>query len=333
MACTGETRAGSFSVVAEGEKPLLQPIDLDGFREHNRRKPKGLVDKLMSEQEAISRFVTDGCYLGIELYGTCRCPMSLTREIVRQGKKDLRLAGQGVHEADLLLAAGAVKQIDFTYIGMEVFGVSPVVRRAVESGQVEQVVEWSNAALTWRFKAAAMGVPFLPARVMLGTDTFRKSAAKAVTCPFTGQTVALLPALVLDVGIIHVHRADRHGNCQVDGISGFAAEMARASKTLIVSAEEIVETDAIRARPDRTIIPYYLVDAVVHAPWGSHPGEMAGMYERDSAEYGAFVEAAKTVEGTDAFLHRTIHQLPSHEAYLELYGAERLDTLRVGRTA
>jgi acyl CoA:acetate/3-ketoacid CoA transferase alpha subunit len=289
------------------------------------------VDKRMSEHEAIARFLHDGDYLGIELYGTCRCPVSLTREIVRQGLKDLRLAGQGVHEADLLLGAGVIKEIDFTYIGMEVYGVSPIVRRAVESGQVQNVVEWSNAALSWRFKAAAMGVPFLPTRVMLGTDTLRCSSAKVIECPFTGQRLALLPALVLDCGIIHVHRADKHGNCQIDGISGFAAEMARASKNLIVSAEQIVDTEVIRAAPDRTIIPYYLVDAVVHAPFGSYPGEMGGLYERDETEYRDFMKAAETREGTDAYLRRTIHEIKDHAAFLEMVGAERLESVKVRR--
>lgn len=321
--------AERLTVVEQGTAPLLQPVDLDGFREHNRRKPKGLIDKRMSEQEAVSRFVTDGCYLGIELYGTVRCPMSLTREIVRQGKRDLRLAGQGVHEADILLAGGVVKALDFTYIGMEVYGVSPVVRRAVESGQVETVVEWSNAALSWRFKAAAMGVPFVATRSMLGTETLKYSAAKVVLDPFTGQKVALLPALVLDVGIIHVNRADKYGNCQIDGISGFAAEMARASKRLIISTEEVVDTDVFRAAPDRTIIPWYLVDAVVRAPFGSHPGEMAGAYERDELEYRSFVDAAKTAESTDAFLDRTVRGPANHEEYLALFGSEHLDDLRV----
>jgi len=320
-------------IVEQGIKPLIQPIDLEAFRDHNRAKPKGLVDKLTTERDAIARYVHDGDYVGIELYGTCRCPMSLTREIVRQGRTGLRLAGQGVHEADLLLAAGCIDELDFTYIGMEVYGVSPIVRRAIESGQVKNVVEWSNAALTWRFKAAAMGVPFLPTRVMLGTDTLKYSSAKVVECPFTGQRVALLPALILDTGIIHVNRADRFGNCQIDGISGFAFEMARASKNLIVSAEEIVDTDVIRAAPDRTIIPYYLVDAVVHAPFGSHPGEMPGDYERDEAEYRAFIKAAKTVDDTTSFLDRTIHDLDGHDQYLELFGADHLETLKIGRSA
>jgi len=316
-----------MEIIDSGVGPMLQPVDLDAFREFNRRKPKTLIDKRMTEAEAIARFVHDGDYIGTELYGTVRCPMSLVSEIIRQGKKDLRLAGQGVLELDMLIGAGAVKAMDLTYMGLEVYGVSNCLRREVESGRLAPVVEWSNAGIAWRFKAAAMGVPFLPVRSMLGTDTFKYSSAKVVRDPFTGQPVCLLPALILDVGLIHVHRADIHGNAQVDGITGFCAEMARASKRLILSTEKIVPTDEIREHPDRTIIPYYIVDAVVEAPFGSHPGEMAYGYERDEDQIREWVEATKTPETTKAYLDKYIHSLKDHAAYRQRIGAERLQAL------
>ena len=256
-----------------------------------------------------------------------RCPQSLVNELIRQGKKDLRVAGQGVYELDLMLGAGCVSALDHTYIGMEVYGISSCLRREVESGRVK-CVDWSNAGIAWRFKAAAMGVPFIPVRSMLGTDTLKYSAAKVVECPFTGDPIALLPALILDVGLIHVHRADIFGNAQIDGISGFAFEMARASKRLIISTEQIVETDFIRSQPDRTMIPYYLVDAVVHAPFGSHPGEMCYVYERDEPQIKAWVEASKTVEGTQEYLDQYIHNVADHQEYLELIGYKRLRELK-----
>jgi len=237
------------------------------------------------------------------------------------------VCGQGVYELDLWLAAGLVKKLDVTYIGLEVYGTSASLRRAVESGQVETCVEWSNGAISWRMKAAAMGVPFIPVRSMLGTDTLTYSAAKVVADPFTGIKVCLLPALILDVGLIHVHRADRYGNAQIEGISGFAAEMARASKRLILSAEEIVPTDEIRKYPDRTLIPYYLVDAVVHAPFGSHPGEMAYLYGRDEPALREWIEASKTAEGAQAYLNKYVYAVKNHREYLDLIGQERLTQL------
>jgi acyl CoA:acetate/3-ketoacid CoA transferase alpha subunit len=316
-----------MEVLESGIGEMLQPPDINAFREHNRAKTKALIDKRMTEAEAVSKYIQDGDYIGTELYGTVRCPQSIVNEIIRQRKSSLRVAGQGVYELDLLLGAGLVSSLDHTYIGMEVYGISSCLRREVESGRVK-CVDWSNAGIAWRLKAAAMGVPFIPVRSMLGTDTLKYSAAKVVACPFTGDPIALLPALILDVGLIHVHRADQYGNAQIDGISGFAFELARASRRLIISAEEIVSTDFIRAKPDRTIIPYYLVDAVIEAPYGSHPGEMCYVYERDEAQIKEWVEASKTESGTRAYLDKYIYSLSNHQDYLELIGPERLQHLK-----
>lgn len=316
-----------MEILQSGMGELFQAPDVNAFREWNRKKPKGLVDKRMTAAEAVGRFIHDGDCIGTELYGTVRCPVSLVSEVVRQGKKDLRVAGQGVYELDLLLGASLVRTLDITYIGLEVYGVSNCLRREVESGRVK-CTEWSNAGIAWRFKAAAMGVPFIPVRSMLGTDTLKYSAAKVIECPFTGNPMCLLPALILDVGLIHVHRADIYGNAQIDGISGFAAEMARASKTLILSTEEIVPTETIRQRPDRTIIPYYLVDAVVEAPFGSHPGEMCYVYRRDEPQIKEWVEASQTPETTRAYLDKYVYQVCDHVEYLERVGRQRLNALR-----
>lgn len=316
-----------MDVIETGIGELIQPVDIEAFRTWNRNKNKALVDKRMSEAEAVREFVKPGMYIGTELYGTVRCPMSLVNEIIRQRIAPLRMLGQGVLESDLLLAASLIEALDITYIGLEVYRVSNTLRRELESGRLKTVVEWSNAALAWRLKAAAMGVPFLPARSMLGSDTLKYSAAKTATCPFTGVTLCLVPALILDVGLIHVHRADRYGNAQIEGISGFAGELARASKTLIISAEEIVDEEVIRSQPDRTIIPYFLVDAVVHAPFGSHPGEMCYRYRRDEPQIREWVQASQEVKSTQAYLQKYIYDLRDHQEYQALIGAERLHSL------
>lgn len=319
-----------MEIIRSGKGNLIQSPDINAFREWNRRKSKVLVDKRMSEAEAVKRFIHDGDYIGTELYGSVRAPMSLVSEIVRQGIKDLRVAGQGVLELDLLLAASLIKELDFTYIGLELYGVSNCLRREVESGRVENIVEWSNAALTWRFKATSIGVPFIPTRSMLGTDTLNYSAALVVEDPFNGGPIALVPALILDVGLIHVHRADKYGNAQIDGISGFSAELARSSKRLLISTEQIVDSEEIRAAPDRTIIPYYLVDAVTEAPFGSHPGEMCYLYRRDEPRIRDWVDAAKEPETTQAYLDQFIYGVKDHQEYLTLVGKERLENLRLG---
>ncbi len=316
-----------MNVIESGIGELFQPPDPDGFREwvHTRKNTK-MVDKVMTEQEAVAKFVADGDYIGTELYGTVRAPMSLVRETIRQGKKHLRVAGQGIHEIDLLLAADLVDTLDITYIAWEVYGISSCLRRAVESGRV-RTADWSNGGITWRFKAAAMGVPFLPVRSMLGTDTLKYSAAKVIEDPFTKKPVCLLPALFLDVGLIHVHKADKYGNCRVEGISGFVHEMSRASKKLIVSTEEIVSTDEIRKYPEQTVIPYYLVDAVVEAKYGSHPGEMCYRYWRDGEHLQSFLKDSSDPARTKAYLDKWVYGPKNHAEYVNLVGMDRLRQL------
>jgi len=309
--------------------PLFQPPDPDGLRRFLRdEKDFSLRSKLTTEREAVKRFIHTGDYIGFELYGTVRCPLSVVREVVRQRIGGLRLMGQGLMDADFLIAAGLVTDMDITYVGYEAYGLSPILRRAVEGGKL-RLAEWSNAAITWRLKAGAMGLPFLPARTMLGTDTLARSPAKTMRDPFTGMPLVLLPALVLDTAVIHVQRADRYGNCQIDGISGFAVEMSRACKRLIVTAEEIVDTDVFRAKPERTIIPYFLVDAVIHAPFGAHPGETCGIYRRDEPHIREYLEASRSEEATQRYLDRFVHGVKDHRGYLKRVGASRLRALKV----
>ncbi|MBI5597029.1 MAG: CoA transferase subunit A [Elusimicrobia bacterium] len=311
--------------------PFLKAADTDGFRAFNRdEKELRPVPKIMGEHEAVKRFIKDGDYIGFELYGTVRCPLSIVREVVRQGRKRLRLLGQGLIDVDLLVASGCISALDLAYVGYEAYGLSPVLRRAVEKGKLK-AREWSNGALAWRLKAAGMGLPFLPTRSMLGSDTLKSSGVRTMRDPYTGIQVALLPALQLDCAVIHVHRADVNGNCQIDGITGFAPDIARAAKRLIVTAEEIVDEAVIRRTPERTIIPFYLVDAVVHAPFGAHPGETCGLYRRDEEHIKAYLKAIATEEGTRAFLDEWVNGLPDHMAYRRKVGLDRLEGLRHAR--
>jgi acyl CoA:acetate/3-ketoacid CoA transferase len=158
---------------------------------------------------------------------------------------------------------------------------------------------------------------------MLGTDTFKKSAAAAGDCPFTGKKLCLLPALHVDVGIIHVHRCDRAGNAQIDGTAGLGGELARASRKLILSTEKVVPESMIRRQPERTLIPHYLVDAVVEAPFGAHPGEMCYEYTMDRPRVEEYLEAMKTEEGCKDYLDKFVRGVRSHEEYIELVGGKR----------
>jgi len=203
-----------------------------------------------------------------------------------------------------------------------------VARRAFEKHGV-RVTEWSNAGLAWRYKAAAMGVPFVPARVMLGTDTGARSAAVEVECPFTGKTLLALPALYPDVAVIHVHRADVYGNAQIDGILIADWDLARAARRLIITTERLIPHEDIRRRPDRTVIPYFLVDAVCEVPFGSYPGNMPYLYYSDERHLAEWLEADQDEERFREFLERFIYGAGDFAEYLQRCGGlERLRRLR-----
>ena len=185
------------------------------------------------------------------------------------------------HDMQILSAGEVYDRLDVAYVvGLEARGLSKCSRAYLESGKV-QVTEWTNYALTARLQAAAQNVPFAVVRNMMGTDTFKYSAAKVVQCPFTGKKVQLLPALYPDVAVIHVHESDVYGNARFSGISVADLELANAAKHLIITTERLVTNREIRHQPHATQIPYYLVDAVCHVPYGAYPGNMAGEYFSD----------------------------------------------------
>ncbi|HEX6512241.1 MAG TPA: CoA-transferase, partial [Chloroflexota bacterium] len=229
-----------------------------------KRRPAG--ERLMSAADAAA-LVKDGDTV---ILGGCmfaRTPMALIHELLRQNRKDLVVCRNlSWLEAELLLIGGATTHLITSWQGLGVpWGLSPILRSEVESGRA-RFEEWSHFAIGLRFRAAAMGVPFLPALTMLGSDLMRVTEAKTIDCPFTGQRLAAIPALFADVAIIHVHRADLFGNCQIDGYRHMDEDICRAATTVIVSAEEIVPEDDLRRHPDRTAIPGLVVDAVVEAP-------------------------------------------------------------------
>jgi glutaconate CoA-transferase subunit A len=180
-----------------------------------------------------------------------------------------------------------------------------------------------------RFKAAAMGLPFLPCRTMLGTDTFEHSAARIIHCPFTGEKLAALPALYPDVAAIHVHEADRFGNCRIRGTTVADLDVARAAKRLIITCERLIPGDEIRADPSRTGIPFYCVDAVCEVPFGSYPGNMPYEYFSDEAHLKEWLSAERDLEGFKKFLDKYIHGTRYFHEYLQLCGGlPRMQELR-----
>jgi glutaconate CoA-transferase subunit A len=319
--------------IAHPQEPLgelFMPPDVDAARDFFRDKSRALTDKRMTVQEAVADYIHDGDYIATGGFGSVRIPTAVLHEIVRTRKHNLGFSGHSTtHDFQILAAGGVFDRVDISYVvGLEMRGLSPNARRMMESGKV-RTTEWSNAGLGWRFKAAAMGVPFIPARVMLGTDTEHYSAAKEITCPYTEQTFLAIPALFPDVGIIHVHQADLYGNAQIEGISIVDLDMAKASKRLILTTERMVSTEEIRRTPGKTSIPYWQVDAVCVVPYGSYPGEMPYEYTSDEQHFAAWLEAEKDAAAFEAFLNRYIYGTRDFGEYLTLIGGEkRLAELR-----
>ncbi len=297
--------------------------DVDEAREWMReKKSRKLVDKVTDEKTAVERFVHDGAYLSYDLSSMVRGPMSLEREIVRQGRKDLWIAAKfTLLDTTLLLAGGCLSKIDVGFAGL-----GRTLFAAIEEGRIK-TIDWSNGTLALRHLAGAMGVPFLPTRALLGTDTFRRSGAKSVRDPFTGKTVCLVPAVHPDVAIIHVNQADRYGNARVFGPSIAPLETAMASRRVIISTEELIDVEEIRRNPGRTTIPYFVVDAVVVAPFGAHPGTVPGLYTYDAGNLDEFF-AARDDAAMRRYLDKYVYGVSSHQEYLDLIGADRLAALR-----
>jgi len=303
---------------------LFSSPDVDVARAFFARKSRAMTDKCMPVTEAVSQFIHDGDYLASGGFGGVRIATAVLHEIVRQRKTKLGLSGHtATHDFQILAAGKCFDRCDIAYVvGLERRGLSPNARRYLESGAV-RMTEWSNATLGWRYKAAAMGLPFLPARSVLGTDVFRYSAAREISCPFTGQKLLAVPALFPDVGVIHVHRADPYGNAQVDGIGIADYDMARACKRLILTTERIVSTDEIRRNPCLTFIPYWLVDAVCEVRYGSYPGNMPYEYYSDEEHLAEWLEAEKDEAEFQCFIDKYIYSTQDFQEYLALKGGER----------
>lgn len=314
-------------ILDEGTGEYRRP-DPDALRRFVRdEKNRRLVDKRMTEQEAISRFVHDGDYITYDTNVWRRGPSSLMREIIRQRKKNLWVAAKfSMHDATLLTAGGCVSKIDVGW--ME---VGKVITEAMHRGEVK-LYEWTNGALAYRHLAGALGVPFLPLRYVGGTDVFRNSGAKLIEDPYTGQPICLVPAVNPDVALIHVNQCDMYGNARIFGPGLAPVETALASKRVIISTEEIIDPDEIRKHPGQTTIPYYVVDAVVYAPFGCYPGTVPGLYRADIQhlmEYGVAQAQGKM----DEYLDKWVYSVSSHAEMLEKrVGIEKLNQLRMEET-
>lgn len=283
-------------------------------------------NKVVSLKEAVMNYLHDGDSVAFGAMGGQQCVGS-AYEIVRQGKKGLTLIGDSPCEpADILIGAGLLKKIEVAYAGYAVAGVSANYRRAVEEGTPSiEVEELSNYTMGLRFLAGAIGIPFMPTKSLLGSDIPKYNPnVKLINCPYSGEQVALVPAVHPDAAFIHVHRADPLGNAQVFGWSANDENIARAAKHTIITCEEIVSTEEIRAGSNGVVIPQFCVDAVVNLPYGSHPWNMPYYYAYDIPFHMGMMSTFRTRDGFLKWLDEWVYGCKDHNDYCRKVGWERL---------
>jgi glutaconate CoA-transferase subunit A len=300
--------------------------DFEAARLRLEAKPKSARPKLGSLDDAVA-LVKDGDHLAL---GGClysRTPLALVWALLRRRPRGLAFSRNLIcYEAEWGMVAGAVDKVVTSWMGIGLpWGLSRIQREFVESGRVA-FEEWSHLGLGLRYRAAAMGMPFLPSLTMLGSGLMDVGGSKTVECPYTGRTLHAVPALFPDVALLHVQKADRLGNCQIDGYPHMDGDIARAASTVLVTAEQIVSEDEIRLHPDRTIIPGFLVDALAHVPYGSYPHECYGAYDAEPEHFTVYVDGIRergAVAVAD-YLERYVYVPRSHADYLALFGDARL---------
>jgi glutaconate CoA-transferase subunit A len=288
--------------------------------------------KVVSMAEAVRRHVPDGATVALGTALECLIPFAAAHELIRQGRRELTLVGPISDVCfDQLIAAGCVRRVVAAWIGSVQHGSGYAFRRALEHGHPRrlEIEDHSNLSIAFALEAAALGVPYLPTRSLLGSDVLaRNPRLRVAACPFTGDPLVLVPALAPDVAVLHVQRADPHGNCHAWGPTGVSAAAGKASRTVIVVAEELVEPAVIRSDPNRTLLPGFLVAAVVILAGGAHPSPVQGHYNRDHALYADWHARSATPEGADGWLDEWVRGPGDHAGYLAKLGRARLDRLR-----
>jgi glutaconate CoA-transferase subunit A len=305
-------------------------------------------DKVVSLDDAVRDFVCDGAHVSFGGFTVNRAPMACTYEIIRQSITGLHVyMHSGGQALDALVGAGCVRAVEIAYGANGRFAPTCVrFRKAVERGEL-LIEDYTNYQMTLRFQAGAMGVPFLPVRSGMGTDIVRQWGFDAemrrrdarlpnhkllmLDDPFAEdepEQVVLVPAINPDVTVIHAQQADTQGTVRIAGLTFADVEQARAARHVIVTCEELVEPEVLRAEPDRNHVPFFAVDAVVHVPYGAHPTACYGFYDYDARHLNAYRALAVDDAQFAAYLDEYVYGVDGHAEYLERIGAEALERIR-----
>lgn len=301
-----------------------------------------IADRLMGLDEAVSRFVKDGCQLAIGGFTITRNPMAVAYEIVRQRVKDIHLVCHSHGQAlDVLIGAGCVRRLEIAYGGNGRYAPTCVrFKKAVQRAEIE-FEDYSNYQMSLRFLAGALSIPFIPTKSGLGSDLMNyegfpadirleeKVASKKyakMQNPFRDEKdeVVLLPALTPDVTILHAQFVGDDGTVRMKGLTFADLEQAKAADVVIVTCEDIVPRSFIRTDPDQNSLPPFFVDAIVKVPYGAHPTACYGFYDYDPRHLNLYRKMAEDDALFKEYLEEWVYGVGSWEDYLAKVGMEMI---------
>jgi glutaconate CoA-transferase subunit A len=274
----------------------------------------------MSLEEVISTCIEDGDLVGLGGLSFWRKPMSAVREIIRQGKKNLTICTfVGGIEVDMLVASNCVSEVRACFVGMEIFGMAPHYRKAVESGLIK-VSEESEASIALGLKSSYLKVPFMPLKGMIGTDfpKVRKDIKQFEDPLGSGTQLMALPKIDLDVAILHVPYADEYGNGNITGAVWMDDDMAKTAKKTIITCERLVETEDIRHLQGKAQLPMQTSDAVIKIPFGAHPTSCYDRYTFDALHIQEYLKM-----NFEEYKHKFI-DVKSNAEYLDNAGGAEM---------
>ncbi|HVM72599.1 MAG TPA: CoA-transferase [Anaerolineales bacterium] len=280
------------------------------------------MNKLIPLSDAIARFVHDGDSVYAAGF-THLIPFAAGHEIIRQRRRELVLARATPDLIyDQMVAAGCARKVIFSYMGNPGVGSLRILRSAIEKGSLEWE-EYSHFGMISRLQAGAAGLPFMPMNQTAATGLERANPQlRRVVDPYSGREVITVPALNPDVAIVHVQRADANGNAHLWGIIGEQKESAFAAKRVILTAEEIVDEAVIRSDPNRTLIPGFIVSAVCHVPFASHPSYAQGYYDRDNDFYLGWDKLSENPQAVKSYLDEWVYGVSDRLEYWQKLGPE-----------
>lgn len=265
-------------------------VDKNNLWQEMTGKNKGMYDKRTTLSEAV-QLITDGQHLALGGCHYSRTPLAMIKEIICAGVKDLTVSRSIISfEGDFLLVSGVMKKaVTSWFSGAVTYGVSPIMRAYMQEKRAEYE-EWSHLGIGLRYRAGAMGIPFIPAKINLGSDLMKTLNLKKMDCPYSGEKVCLIPALNPDVAVIHVQEADKYGNARISGMPGMDPDLAKAARKVILTTEKIIENSEFRRNPHLTSIPFFAVDAVIEVPYGAFPHDVYGYYEPDYDHFSQYYQ-------------------------------------------